>query len=185
MFRYKNPEDARKAVQTFNSKRFCDFPYHDFIKKNYIRHQGEYSGATIPEAFTKFLNTDEYFNQFELKVEKLSEKDFNSFMRYRDFELVMANSRGQLGKIFGLPDDSPIFQPGPHWKNLSLDRDPYRTDIYRENQFLYFNRDLTFKQRDGMQDNRFGGFKLTLRNSYYVLHIFYFGGLKFFQEKSP
>ena len=68
----------------------------------------------------------------------------------------MSNSRGQLGRIFGLPDDSPIFHPGPHWKNLSLERDPYRTDIYRERKYVYYNRDLTFRQRDGLQDNRLG-----------------------------
>ena len=89
-------------------------------------------------------------------------------MRYRDFELVLSNSRGQLGRIFGLPDDSPIFQPGPHWKNLSLERDPYRTDIYREKQYVYYNRDLTFRQRDRIQDNRFGDLKFTIRNSYFV-----------------
>ena len=127
----------------------------------------------MPEAFEGFLNTDEYLTNFELKVEKLSEKSFNSFMRYRDFEMVLANSRGQLGRIFGLPDDSPIFQRGPHWKNLSFDRDPYRTDIYRERQFLYFNRDITYKQRDGMQDYRFGDFKLLLRNSCYVFLLRY------------
>ena len=131
----------------------------------------------MPESFKKFLNTDEYFALFELKVEHLSRKHFDSIMRYRDFELVMSNSRGQLGRIFGLPDNSPIFHPGPHWKKLSLERDPYRTDIYRERQYVYYNRDITFRQRDGIQDNRFGDFKFIIHN--FITYVVIWGTYRY------
>ena len=140
----------------FNSKRFCDFSFFDFVTENYDKTQED--DGYKPKSMKRFLNTDEYFNNFVLKVEKLSKKDFNSFMKYRDFDLVLTYShgKGKLGKIFRLPNDSPIFQSGPHWKNLSMDRDPYRTDIYREKSKLLFNRDQTFKQRDEFQNHRLG-----------------------------
>ena len=137
----------------FNSKRFCDFAAFDFITQTYKR-----TAAELPDSMKNFLNSDEYFNNFHLKAEKLSKNDFNAFMKYRDFDLVLSNSRGQLGSIFELPEDSPIFNPGPHWKNLSMDRDPYRTDIYREKQNVYFNLDKTFRKRDEFQKHRLGDY---------------------------
>ena len=137
----------------FNSKRFCDFAAFDFITQTYKRTRDE---SQLPGSMKNFLNTDEYFNNFHLRAEKLSKKDFNAFMKYRDFDLVLSNSRGQLGSIFELPENSPIFNPGPHWKNLSMDRDPYRTDIYREKQNVYFNLDKTFRHRDEFQKHRVG-----------------------------
>ena len=86
----------------------------------------------------------------------LEEKDFHAVMKFRDYETVLAYSRRQLGKIYDLSDQAPIFQPGPHWSNLSLDKYPYRKEVFRENQPLLFHKERGYKITDDFHLNRSG-----------------------------